>query len=38
VQALSQLGGRPAGDLVGPAGLFSAVGLGEWSEIDQRYR
>jgi hypothetical protein len=35
---LSRMSGRPADDLVGPAGIFGAVGLDEWPEFDKRYR
>jgi hypothetical protein len=38
VHALSRMSGRQADDLVGPAGIFGAVGLDEWPELDKRYR
>ncbi|WP_344593443.1 isocitrate lyase/PEP mutase family protein [Actinomadura vinacea] len=36
--ALSRMGGRDLGDLAGPGGIFDAVGLVEWTELDRRYR
>ena len=36
--SLAGLGGRPAGEVAGPAGVFGLVGLGEWTELDERYR
>jgi 2-methylisocitrate lyase-like PEP mutase family enzyme len=38
VHALSRMSGRQAGDLVGPAGIFGAVGLDQRSGLDKRYR
>jgi 2-methylisocitrate lyase-like PEP mutase family enzyme len=38
VHALSRMSGRPAGDLVGPAGIWGAIGLDERPELDKRYR
>jgi hypothetical protein len=32
------MSGRPADDLVSPAGIFGAAGLDEWPELDKRYR
>jgi 2-methylisocitrate lyase-like PEP mutase family enzyme len=36
--SLAGLGGRPAGEVVGPGGVFGLVGLGEWTELDERYQ
>jgi 2-methylisocitrate lyase-like PEP mutase family enzyme len=40
--SLAGLGGRPAGEVAGevagPAGVFGLVGLGEWTELDERYQ
>lgn len=36
--ALARMGGRDPGELVGPGGLFGAVGLEEWTNVDQRYQ
>ena len=36
--SLAALGGRPAAEAVGPAGVFGLVGLGEWTELDERYQ
>jgi len=36
--SLAALGGRPAGEVVGPAGVFGLVGLREWTELDERYQ
>ena len=36
--SLAALSGRPAGEVVGPAGVFGLVGLGEWTELDERYQ
>jgi 2-methylisocitrate lyase-like PEP mutase family enzyme len=34
--SLAGLGGRPAGEVVGPAGVFGLVGLREWTDLDER--
>ena len=36
--SLAGLGGRPAGEAVGPSGVFGLVGLREWTELDERYQ
>jgi hypothetical protein len=36
--SLAGLGGWPAGEIAGPGGVFGLVGLGEWTELDERYR
>ena len=36
--SLAGLGGRPAAEAIGPSGVFGLVGLGEWTELDERYR
>ena len=36
--SLAALGGRPAGEAVGPSGVFGLVGLREWTELDERYQ
>ena len=36
--SLAGLGGRPAGEAVGPGGVFGLVGLREWTELDERYQ
>ena len=36
--SLAGLGGRPAGEVVGPSGVFGLVGLREWTQLDERYR
>jgi 2-methylisocitrate lyase-like PEP mutase family enzyme len=36
--SLAALGGRAAGEAVGPSGVFGLVGLGEWTELDERYQ
>jgi 2-methylisocitrate lyase-like PEP mutase family enzyme len=36
--SLASLGGRPAAEAIGPSGVFGLVGLGEWTELDERYR
>jgi 2-methylisocitrate lyase-like PEP mutase family enzyme len=36
--ALARMGGYEIGEPTGPAGIFGLVGLGEWLELDQRYR
>ncbi len=36
--SLAALGGRPAAEAIGPSGVFGLVGLGEWTELDERYR
>ena len=36
--SLAGLGGRPAGEVVGPGGVFGLVGLREWTELDERYQ
>lgn len=36
--SLASLGGRAAGEAVGPSGVFGLVGLGEWTELDERYQ
>ena len=36
--SLAALGGRPAPEVVGPAGVFGLVGLREWTELDERYQ
>jgi 2-methylisocitrate lyase-like PEP mutase family enzyme len=35
--ALARMGGRAGGEIVGPAGIFSLVGLQEWAELGERY-
>jgi 2-methylisocitrate lyase-like PEP mutase family enzyme len=35
--ALAQLGGRPLGEIAGPASLFDLVGLEEWTGLGKRY-
>lgn len=35
--ALAQLGGRPLGEIAGPASLFDLVGLTEWTGLGGRY-
>jgi 2-methylisocitrate lyase-like PEP mutase family enzyme len=37
-RSLAGLGGRPAGEVVGPSGVFGLVSLREWTELDERYR
>ena len=37
-RSLAGLGGRPAGEVVGPSGVFGLVGLREWTELDERYQ
>jgi 2-methylisocitrate lyase-like PEP mutase family enzyme len=36
--ALAGLGGLPAGETAGPAGVFGLVGLREWTELGERYQ
>ena len=36
--SLAGLGGRPAGEAVGPSGVFGLVGLREWTDLDERYQ
>lgn len=36
--ALARMGGREIAEPTGPAGIFELVGLGEWLELQQRYR
>jgi len=35
--ALARMGGRHPGEIAGPATLFDLVGLGEWTELGERY-
>ena len=37
-RSLAGLGGRPAGEVVGPGGVFGLVGLREWTALDERYQ
>jgi 2-methylisocitrate lyase-like PEP mutase family enzyme len=36
--SLARMSGRPAGEAAGPSGVFGLVGLGEWTELGERYR
>jgi 2-methylisocitrate lyase-like PEP mutase family enzyme len=36
--ALAGLGGRPTGEIAGPASVFGLVGLRDWAELDERYQ
>lgn len=36
--ALARMDGRPVGEVAGPGGVFGLVGLGEWTELGERYR
>ncbi len=36
--ALSGMGGRDPGEIVGPDGFFGAVGLEEWADLGRRYQ
>jgi len=36
--ALARMGGHEIAEPTGPAGIFGLAGLGEWLELDQRYR
>jgi len=36
--SLAGLGGHPAGEVVGPGGVFGLVGLREWTDLDERYQ